>query len=199
MRLPGNEPDRGGGGFGRLSTRAALLAVLIMATLVGGLAVIATRGSDSGPDSAETSSPEPSATSAGPAVPTTSSQDIGFGALPPPANTTPPSPSTTANDSRPPQRAYEDEFARYCQHAFAISPDGALVNPDVMESFGVDDCLDWIEPTWGASFDTASEAAEAGIADAIAAMTAMTTLSEALCWMDPTTDEWGGCWYIPNG
>lgn len=120
--------------------------------------------------------------------------------LPAPPRTTPPAPSTTGPDTRSPRQAYAQEYERYCRQAFSISPNGVLADPDFIDdTYTVDDCLYWLDPDWGDFFDTAAEGAQGGIDDAISTMEDMTSFSGTLCWLDPETEQWGGCWFSPNG
>jgi cytoskeletal protein RodZ len=120
--------------------------------------------------------------------------------LPAPKPTSPPAPSTTGPDTRSTIEAYSQEYERYCRTAFGIAPNGILHDPDFIDdTYTVDDCLYWLDPEWGEFFDTAAEAAQGGIDDAISTMEDMTSLSGALCWIDSETEQWGGCWVTPNG
>ncbi len=120
--------------------------------------------------------------------------------LPDPKPTSPPAPSTTGPDTRSTVEAYSQEYERYCRNAFGIAPDGVLHDPDFIDdTYTVEDCLYWLDPEWGEFFDTAAEAAQGGIDDAISTMEDMTSLSGALCWIDAETEQWGGCWVTPNG
>lgn len=131
-----------------------------------------------------------------PTVPPDTSPDT---TLPAPPKTDPPTPSTTGPDARTPTQAYAQEFERYCRNAFSIAPDGKLYDPDfITDVYLVDDCLYWLDPEWGDFYDSAPEAAQAGIDDAISTMEDMSPLSSALCWIDAATEDWGGCWYSPN-
>ncbi len=117
--------------------------------------------------------------------------------LPPPPTTDPPTPSTTAPDTRTVTQAYEQEYARYCTEAWAASPDGILYDPVDPEFFyELSECLDYLDPSNGEFYDNAPEAAQAGIDDAISTMEDL-TLEYVLCWLDPATEQWAGCWYSP--
>jgi hypothetical protein len=139
------------------------------------------------------------ATSSSAALATTTVADVEpVTTLPPPASTSPPTPSTTGPDNRSPRQAYTEEYTKYCQATFRTSPTGQLVDPDVPDDpYTVDDCLYWLDPDWGEFFDTAPEAAQEGINDAISTIEDM-SFTSVLCWIDQANDQYGGCWYSPN-
>ncbi len=152
------------------------------------------------PSTADTTTASATTNGSGSAPPTSADVDpSGSTTLPPPASTTPPTPSTTGPDTRTPTQAYSQEYEKYCRATFKTSPDGVLYDPDfVTDAYTVDDCLYWLDPEWGEFFDTAAEAAQAGIDDAISTLEDLSPLSSALCWIDAATEQWGGCWYSPN-
>ncbi len=108
-----------------------------------------------------------------------------------------PTPSTTAPDRRLPVTAYSEEYEKYCRWAFSLSPDGILYDPEFTDDFYVlDDCIYDLDPTWGDFYASAAEAAQAGIDDAISTLEGF-PLGDRLCWVDPATEQIGGCWVTP--